>query len=423
MSDKTDKENIMPIKGNVGMASYPRTTALILGAGDSTTPYTDTNTGIADKNFFGFWVKSTATSGTTRANYTRLYLSSGAGGEAGRFFTTVENAAPADTCNGIHSSINFGSSAGNITGLGTALRATFHVPNRSLTGTTAAVQAEFYSDGASSAIGGTTSVIRAVNDGNASGKASVDSNANLLELSGFTAGSGKLWESAGTVGQSLKVVSSGSNFYIPTLPATTTGIVLGVGSAAANYNFGSTADKNAVNFHFTTAAASGTSRGIYNRLYLTGGAGGESLRTYTTVSSNTPADTVNGAHLSLDFGAAAGNITGLGTASRSTLHIPAGRAINGTIAAVQAEIYGDGASAAIGGVASFLRCVVDGHADIKTSVDTNGFLAEVAGVSAGANNLWRTGLTAATINAATTCALRIKVAGTTYYIPVATATV
>lgn len=410
----------MPLKGQVGRAGIgASTTAVLLGTGDTTTPYSDSN---ADKNFHGYWLKSTATSGTTRGIYQRLYLSSGAGGEAARYFTTVENATPADTCNGAHISINFGSSAGNITGLGTAVRATFHVPNRSLTGTTAPLQAELYSDGASSAIGGTTSFIRAVNDGNASGIASVDTNAHFVELSGLTAGSGKLWESAGTVGQSLRINSGGTNYYIPTLPATTTGIVFGVGSSTANYNFGSTADKNAVNFHLTTAAATGTSRGIYNRLYLTGGAGGESLRTYTTVSSNTPADTVNGAHISLDFGAAAGNITGLGTASRSTLHIPASRTINGTIAAVQAEIYGDGASGAIGGAASFLRCVVDGHADLKGSVDSNGYLMDVAGVSAGANNLFRTGLTAATINAATTCALRIRVAGTTYYIPVATAT-
>lgn len=410
----------MPLRGNVGMPSYPRTTAHLLGCGDSTTPYTDVNTGIADKNFMGFWVKSTATSGTTRGNYTRLYLSSGAGGEAGRFYTTVENAAPADTCNGIHSSISFGASAGNITGLATATRSTFHVPNRSLTGTTAAIQAELYSDGASSAIGGTTSMIRLVNDGNASGIAEVDSNAHFAELSGFTAGSGKLWESAGTVGQSLRVRSGSSNYYVPTLPATTTAIVLGVGSSSAYYNFGTTADKNAVEFRFTTAATSGTSRGIYNRLHVTGGAGGESLRTFTQCDSNTPADTVNGAHISVGFGASAGNVTGLGTAARCTFHIP-NRSLTGTTAAIQAELFSDGDSSAVGGTTSFFRVSNGGNATGMGTVDTSGFFLVADGLTAGAAKMFATGLTAATVNAATTASLKCKIGSTTYYIPLATA--
>lgn len=182
----------------------------------------------------------------------------------------------------------------------------------------------------------------------------------------------------------------------------------------------STADKNFIGFWLESSATSGTSRGQYLRLYLSGGAGGEAIRAYTTVSNNTPADTCNGAHISLDFGASAGNITGLGTAVRATLHVPT-RSLGGTIGAVQAEFFGDGASGAIGGTASFLRCVLDGHANMKDSFDENGYLIELAGASAGAAHLFRTGLTAATINAATTCALRIKVGNTAYFIPVATA--
>src|SRR5512147_241355 len=82
----------------------------------------------------------------------------------------------------------------------------------------------------------------------------------------------------------------------------------------------STADKNFMGYWVKSAATSGTSRGLYVREYLTAGAGGEAIRGYTTVSSNTPADTVNGAHISLDFGASAGNVTGEGQAVRATLH-------------------------------------------------------------------------------------------------------
>lgn len=199
----------------------------------------------------------------------------------------------------------------------------------------------------------------------------------------------------------------------------TAALLLGGGTSTTKLTT-STANKNFIGFWLDSAATSGTSRGLYQRLYLSGGAGGEAIRAFTTVSDDTPADTCNGIHSSLNFGASAGNITGLGTAVRATLHIPT-RSLGGTVAAVQAEIYGDGASGAIGGVASFLRCVSDGHADAKDSLDDNGFLMDIDGLTAGAAHLFRTGLTAATLNAACTCALRIQVGSISYFIPIATA--
>jgi len=213
------------------------------------------------------------------------------------------------------------------------------------------------------------------------------------------------------------------NLYVGILRtnlAGNTALIMGNGTSSSPLT-NSSADKNFLGFWCKSTATSGTTRGLYQRLYLSSGAGGEAGRFYTTVENNTPADTCNGIHTSLSFGSSAGNITGLGTALRGTLHVP-GRSLGGTVAALQAEIYGDAASGAIGGVASFLRCVLDGHADLKGSFDDNGFLLEVSGVTAGAAHVFRTGLTAATINAATTCAFRIKVGATTYYIPVATAT-
>jgi hypothetical protein len=151
---------------------------LILGSGKSTS-YKSTS--LADKNFLSFYLGSAAVSGTSRGMYLRLYLTGGAGGEAARIFTTVSNDAPADTVNGAHISLNFGASAGNVTGLGTAVRATVHVPNRSLGGTGAALLAELYSDGASSTIGGKWACVRLVNGGNATGIAAIDDTAYAEE--------------------------------------------------------------------------------------------------------------------------------------------------------------------------------------------------------------------------------------------------
>lgn len=190
------------------------TAALLLGSGTSSNPETSS---AADKNFLGFWVSNSAASGTTRGMYLRLYLTGGAGGEALRAFNTVSNNAPVDTVNGAHISLNFGASAGNVTGLGTALRATLHVPDRSLGGTTAAVQAELYTDGASAALGGVTSFLRAVADG--AGKAAIDTSGYLFEIAGLTPATGKLcYIHTGTApantNGSLRIRIGSTSYYI-----------------------------------------------------------------------------------------------------------------------------------------------------------------------------------------------------------------
>jgi|GEM_PF-1648031 len=140
--------------------------------GSSTNPVTDDTAG---RIFMGAYFDNGAATGTARGHYVRLYLTGGAGGEAGRFYTTVSNNAPVDTCNGIHASLSFGASAGNITGLGTAGRFTLHIPNRALTGTCAAVQAELHCDGTASDVSGITSAIRVSVGGDATGYGTIQS--------------------------------------------------------------------------------------------------------------------------------------------------------------------------------------------------------------------------------------------------------
>lgn len=163
--------------------------ALLHGGGTSSSHITYST---GNKNFLSYYVENSSATGTNRGLYMRLYLSGGSGGEAGRFYTTVSNDAPTDTVNGAHISLNFGASAGNITGLGTAARCTFEVPNRSVTGTTAGVMSEFSAGGTSSANGGTMSFLRAVLSGNATGAAAVEDTVNLIEVAGGTNASGNV---------------------------------------------------------------------------------------------------------------------------------------------------------------------------------------------------------------------------------------
>ena len=139
-------------------------------------------------------------------------------------------------------------------------------------------------------------------------------------------------------------------------------LVLGSGSSSDKETT-STPNSSFVEFRFENTATSGDNRGVYNRFYIAGaGGGGESLRTFTTVD-DVAAGTAHGAHISLNF-SSTGSITGLGVAGRNTLHIPDQAQSGGTYAAVQAEIWADGASSDISGATAHAvwRTVVDGNA-------------------------------------------------------------
>lgn len=188
---------------------------LILGCGKSDSYKADAT---ADKNFKSFYLESSAPSGTARGEYLRLKLTGGAGGEALRAFCTVEDDTPADTVNGVHSSLNFGSSAGNVTGLGNALRATLHIPNRALGGTTSAIQAEIFLDGTSSdASGGACSLFRGIVDGgNQAAKRKVTTFLNLTcETGAYDAGYMHATTNSCTIKEALKIIVNGNVRYIP----------------------------------------------------------------------------------------------------------------------------------------------------------------------------------------------------------------
>jgi len=203
-----------------------------------------------------------------------------------------------------------------------------------------------------------------------------------------------------------------SNMLVKTFGAAGGGVSQGfLGGAGISGDLATSATAgNFFEFRLDGSAAAGTYRGIYMRLDLTGGAGGEALRGYTHVEDNTPADTCNGGHITLAFGTSVGNISGLGTACRNTMMIP-NRSIGGTTAAVQAEVYAEGASSANGGIMSFLRCVLDGNGTGYAAIEDNINFIEIAGGSTATGNLF-----AAKSSAAVSHVLRCRIHGTTYYL-------
>ncbi len=179
--------------------------------------------------------------------------------------------------------------------------------------------------------------------------------------------------------------------------------------------------KNFLDFRTMTTDATGAdSRQYYGRHYLGGaGAAGECGCFFTTVNA-AGALGVHGIHASVSFGAG-GALAGEAAGVRGTLHVP-NRSLAATSAAGYFEVNCEGSSSDFGQLCALLRLTVSGDTTGIGKFDDKGYIFSIEGLTAGAAHAFRTGLTAATINAATTAALRIKVGNTDYFIPLATAT-
>ena len=163
--------------------------ALLFGVGTTASPATSSE---ANKNFLDFRAKSTGTGGN-RLAYFRFDLDgAGASGESLRAFTDL--GAAAATARGAHISLQAGAT-GYISGLGAGVDAQLYVKNEVLAGGTyAAVNAEIYSEGTTTAVSGVTELafIRCVAGGNATGIGRVDDKAYLVSIRGVAVGAGNM---------------------------------------------------------------------------------------------------------------------------------------------------------------------------------------------------------------------------------------
>jgi hypothetical protein len=185
----------MQIKRNCVEPTDNAVGAVLLRAGSSASPET---TARADDKFVELRCKSTATSGDNRLIYARYDLDgAGASGEALRAFSDL--GAVCTTARGAHISLQAGAT-GYVSGLGAGVDAQLYVNNEVLAGGTyAALNAEIYSAGSTSAVSGVTSLslFRAVLGGDATGAGRVDDKANLITLTGGANGSGNIVGAAG----------------------------------------------------------------------------------------------------------------------------------------------------------------------------------------------------------------------------------
>lgn len=198
-------------------------------------------------------------------------------------------------------------------------------------------------------------------------------------------------------------VWSANGFYVGDGSAVPAGVLGGIGSSAAPYDLGSTADQKAFAEYATTSAATGDTRLNYDKLTFTAAGSGETLRAFSVATGTNVATggTVNGAHVSLEIDGT-GSISGAGNALRATLG-GTSAAPGGTIAALQLDSnFATGVT--LPATAAFIR-VTDSN---TTKI---GALLNLPAPSAG--TIFR-----AKTSAAVSHVIKIVASGTAYYIMV-----
>lgn len=168
--------------------------------GTSSSPISVTTAG----NISSFYGSTSATTGDTRLNYSKLTFTSTGSGETFRAFSVVTgaNAATAGTINGAHISMSV-NTGGTISGAANALRATLGV-GASVTpgGTLAAIQVD--SDiGSGASLPGTAAFLRFTN----SGASTLDTLMNIPAA--------MLQDTTATATKGIKIVdAAGNDFFI-----------------------------------------------------------------------------------------------------------------------------------------------------------------------------------------------------------------
>lgn len=183
------------------------TAALIAGMGVSGTPIPDA--GVANKNLFAMFTKTTAASGDNRAVYWKHTFSGATGGEVLRPVASVEttNVATGGTVNGIHTTLSVATSS-SVSGAGNAIRATLEAASatRTLGGTCAALQLDS-NIGANNTVPSSWSFVRVTNSGSVR-------LANLFDIPAPANGTMFAAHTTQTMTHSIKIIADGTPYYI-----------------------------------------------------------------------------------------------------------------------------------------------------------------------------------------------------------------
>jgi hypothetical protein len=160
----------------------------------------------------------------------------------------------------------------------------------------------------------------------------------------------------------------------------------------------------------TTSAASGDTRLSYNRLTFTSTGSGETLRAFSIVTGTAAATggTINGAHISLSVDGASATISGAANAIRATLG-GSDATPGGTLSVIQLDTAYT-VNATLPATASFIR--------VSDSGTNTGEIPKLLNIESGPA---ATLFTAATSSSTLAGGIKIRIAGTDYFLLVASA--
>jgi hypothetical protein len=160
----------------------------------------------------------------------------------------------------------------------------------------------------------------------------------------------------------------------------------------------------------TTSATTGDTRLSYNKLTFTSTGSGETLRAFSVVTgaSAATAGTINGAHISLEIDGAGASISGAANALRATLG-GTDTTPGGTLAVLQLDTNYT-ANVALPTTAAFIR--------VSDSGTNTGEVPKLLNIESGPA---ATLFTAATSSSTLAGGIKIRIAGTDYFLLVASA--
>ena len=160
----------------------------------------------------------------------------------------------------------------------------------------------------------------------------------------------------------------------------------------------------------TTSATTGDTRLSYNKLTFTSTGSGETLRAFSVVTGTgaATAGTINGAHISLEIDGASATISGAANALRATLG-GTDATPGGTLAVLQLDTNYT-VNASLPATASFIR--------VSDSGSNTGEIPKLMNIESGPA---ATLFTAATSSSTLAGGIKVRIAGTDYFLLVASA--
>ena len=201
-----------------------------------------------------------------------------------------------------------------------------------------------------------------------------------------------------------------------------TGTMFGGGSESTPITTATASVKFAKLYVESTATGAGSdTRAFYLRLFLNGATtgGGEALRAMTTCEK--VVGVARGAHITLDWAATGGRVTGLGTALTTTLHVPNTGTMSGDIASLNVEAFCESGSdddVVITGAHALIRATV--HGDTGNAASFKNFLnvdviSQCVGNKAALLMVCNADVTGS--GGASAYGLQVRVEGTQYWLP------